>query len=216
MVTTHEYYLKNKESIELKNKQWREKNFKRYKEYAKKYGKLWRQKNKQKHIIALREWRLKNPEKVRTQNKKWSIEHKEELKQYRKNRYNRNRKRFIEISKVYIKNRLKKDITYRLKHNTLSRIRTLLKVKRNEQIEIFIGYKIEDMQKHLENRFKDGMTWKNYGRITKDKNKVWNIDHVIPLSKIVVNGTYEEVKRAYSLENLQPLWAKDNIAKGNN
>jgi 5-methylcytosine-specific restriction endonuclease McrA len=51
------------------------------------------------------------------------------------------------------------------------------------------------------------MTWENYG-------SEWHLDHKIPLS--VHNFTkpeHSDFKKAWSLKNLQPLWAEDNLKK---
>ena len=37
----------------------------------------------------------------------------------------------------------------------------------------FVNYTPAELKEHLESKFKDGMTWKNYG-------EKWQIDHVIP------------------------------------
>jgi len=60
----------------------------------------------------------------------------------------------------------------------------------------FKGY-ITDFKKIMENKFIDGMTWDNYG--------LWEIDHIIPLSK---DGEH-------SINNIQPLWMEDNRKKYN-
>jgi len=61
---------------------------------------------------------------------------------------------------------------------------------------------------HLEKQFKDGMTWDNYGD--------WHIDHIRPISSFNFKS-YEdkEFKECWDLNNLQPLWAEENIRKHN-
>jgi hypothetical protein len=48
------------------------------------------------------------------------------------------------------------------------------------------------------------MTWDNYGE--------WHIDHIIPLSSA---KTESELIDLFNYKNTQPLWAKDNLSKGN-
>lgn len=71
----------------------------------------------------------------------------------------------------------------------------------------YLGYNSDDLKSHLENMFVDGMNWPAFirGEI--------HIDHKTPLSHFDLNDN-DSVRRAWSLENLQPLWAKDNIDKG--
>lgn len=68
-----------------------------------------------------------------------------------------------------------------------------------------LGYTIEEFKNHIELLFQDGMTWENHGE--------WHIDHIMPVSKITVNS-HEDAKIINQLSNLQPLWAKDNLSKG--
>ena len=49
------------------------------------------------------------------------------------------------------------------------------------------------------------MTWQNYG--------IWHIDHIQPLSKFNLLKL-EQQKIAFNYKNLQPLWAIDNLKKG--
>jgi hypothetical protein len=72
-----------------------------------------------------------------------------------------------------------------------------------------LGYNRQQLVEHLERQFLPGMTWGNYGR------NGWHVDHIIPVSAFNFNGPDDyDFKRCWSLNNLQPMWAKDNISKG--
>lgn len=74
--------------------------------------------------------------------------------------------------------------------------------------EELVGYTLEDLMKRLENQFQEGMVWSNYGK--------WHIDHIKPISKWnFISCNDMEFKQCWSLSNLQPLWAIDNIRKSN-
>ena len=62
----------------------------------------------------------------------------------------------------------------------------------------------EFLKEHLESQFIDGMGW--------DNRVEWHIDHIIPLSSA---KTEDELYRLCHYTNLQPLWAEDNLKKGN-
>lgn len=71
-----------------------------------------------------------------------------------------------------------------------------------------LGYSLQDLMNHLEKKFVSGMSWENYGK--------WHIDHIIPQSWLPYNSIEDEnFSKCWSLSNLQPLWATDNISKGN-
>ena len=61
-------------------------------------------------------------------------------------------------------------------HSNISRsIRTALKEKKDgRRWESIVGYSRENLKTHLENLFKDGMAWDNYGK--------WEVDHIKPRS----------------------------------
>lgn len=71
-----------------------------------------------------------------------------------------------------------------------------------------LGCSIAEFNIYLENKFKEGMTWENYG-------SVWHIDHVKPLSKFNLTMR-EQVLEAVNYTNLQPLFAEENLSKSNN
>ena len=82
--------------------------------------------------------------------------------------------------------------------------RALQSDKEKHSIE-YLGCSIQHFREHIEKQFVEGMSWDNYGE--------WHIDHIIPLK--YDNPTLEETIERLHWENTQPLWATDNIAKGN-
>lgn len=70
----------------------------------------------------------------------------------------------------------------------------------------YIGCSVVELKSHLENQFKDGMSWENYGK--------WHIDHITPRSHFDHNNE-SEIFKCWHYTNLQPLWASENIKKGN-
>jgi hypothetical protein len=71
--------------------------------------------------------------------------------------------------------------------------------------EEVVGMTYDEFKEYLESKFVDGMSWDNRGD--------WHIDHIIPLSSA---GSEDELKLLCHYSNLQPLWAEDNLKKGDN
>jgi len=68
-------------------------------------------------------------------------------------------------------------------------------------------YTNEELFNHLESQFTDGMSWDNMSE--------WHIDHIRPIASFNYDSTeHPEFKECWALENLQPLWATDNMSKG--
>ncbi len=62
------------------------------------------------------------------------------------------------------------------------------------------------------------MTWENHGACKVNGPRVWQIDHIVPIKFEEVPGvkpTIEEVATRLHWTNCQPMWADENIAKGN-
>lgn len=68
-----------------------------------------------------------------------------------------------------------------------------------------LGCTVEQLAKHLESQFRDGMSWENQGE--------WHIDHIIPLDAFDLT-IREQFLKAVHYTNLQPLWKTDNLKKG--
>jgi len=101
--------------------------------------------------------------------------------------------------------RLKLDHNFRLRFNFSSLLRYHIKKGGNKTFDI-VGYTINQLKQHLEQQFDSKMNWDNYG-------SYWHIDHIKPASSFNQKNDIE-FKECWSLENLQPLEAKENMRKG--
>lgn len=155
----------------------------------------------------------------RKQNKKNYYENnKEKVKQKVKEYYSLNKEKTQETKRIYqekYKSRRNKrhneryhnDIIYRLTSNFRGSINKAFKrngFKKTSKTFDLLGCSFEELKIHLENQFKEGMSWENHGE--------WHIDHKIPLSWA---KTEEELKKLCKYSNLQPLWAEENLSKKN-
>jgi len=108
-------------------------------------------------------------------------------------------------AKAHTKRRMKEDPSFRVRSNIRRRLREIFDGKQKpETTRKLIGCTWPELKSHLESMFTEGMNWDNYGI------HGWHVDHIIPLC------LYKdfEMDRANHYTNLQPLWAKDNYAKG--
>ena len=162
------------------------------KEYRSKYNKEYYLKNKIKESIRHKNYRESNLERVVMSQKLWRENNPDKYKlSYQKSKQ-KNKEKFKK-NNIHI-------ITWRtLLNNSLKRFNTK---KENKTIEL-LGYSAHDLKEHLESKFLEGMSWGN-------RNE-WHIDHIKHISSFNKN---EKMSVVNSLENLQPLWAKDNLSKG--
>lgn len=150
--------------------------------------------------------------------KKYYIINSEKLKKRRVDRYyedtekeQKRIKTYYQKNKEEIINKLKikkrENVTLRMLSNLRSRIVQFVKSKNihkdNKTLDL-VGCSTDFLREHLEKQFTDGMSWDNYGS--------WHIDHIIPLSSA---NNSEEMNKLCHYSNLQPLWAYDNLRKGN-
>lgn len=102
--------------------------------------------------------------------------------------------------------RMARDPLFKFKERLKTRIHHAFRamgMKKPKHSMELLGGTLEEIQRHIESKFTDGMTWGNYGK--------WHADHFIPLSS---GQTKEEMIQLCHYMNLQPLWALDNLRKG--
>lgn len=182
--------MQSKEEIRQRKKTYYEKNKEKIIEKQKKYY----AKNKKKILKKTAKYYKKNINKKKEYSHKYDKENRDKRNNYRRNKYNN-------------------DPIFRLRHNMCVAINRSLKAKgiskNGANWEKLVGYTRKELKIHIEKLFKNGMTWENRGK--------WHIDHIVPVSFFKYNSTDDvEFKYCWSLNNLQPLWAEDNISKGDN
>lgn len=127
-------------------------------------------------------------EKAKINRKKWREENRELINKKRKEKYHNNPSFKIAAN---LRKRLSFLLRYRLN-------------KKSEQTLDLLGCKFEDFLLHLSNKFKEGMSFDNYGK--------WHIDHIIPCYNFDLS-LREEREKCFHYTNLQPLWAQENLSK---
>lgn len=131
---------------------------------------------------------------------------KECRKSVTKNYYDTNKDKILPRIYKRIKNKLQSDPKFRMTHNVRCRIRYVLKnnKKANHSIKL-LGCTFEQLKQHLERQFKNGMSWDNYGD--------WHVDHIRPCALFDLSDAKQQ-QECFHYSNLQPLWAKENLSKG--
>ena len=200
--STDEYKQKQKEynqSIPKEIKKTnRRKHYLKHIEKISEQNKKYREENKEKisekskkyreeNKDSIKEWRENNPDKIKVYREKYTKS--ESCKQHRKNWYRSLKKRSPHV------------LAWRtILNNTLKRFG---KQKEDETIKL-LGYSAIELKEYIESLFVEDMSWDNYGE--------WHIDHIKPVSSYDSDTPVDVVN---NLENLQPLWAFDNLSKGN-
>ena len=176
-----------------------------YKEVIKKYYQSSGKKYQQSELGKKARERRQQTESYKGSRKKYqqSEKGKKALKKYQQSA------KGIETTKVNTANRKKIDPIFKLTIAMRHRLNKFLKVtnmkKTNSTFKI-IGCTPKFLKEYLEKKFKPGMTWENH---TKDG---WHVDHRLPLSS---GKTLEDTYKLAHYTNLQPMWATENLKKGN-
>lgn len=197
------HYLKNKEKYSNLRQKWKKEN----PEYISNYSKLYYIKNRELLIERSRNYYETNKDNILEKSKEYVKNNFDKTSDYQKKYREDNKEKLQNYKYYYSKNRRETDILFNLKNNVRHRVSEFLKVKnirkKNKTFEI-VGCSPQFLKEYLEKQFVNGMTWEN-------RNE-WHIDHITPLSSA---KTEEELYKLCHYTNLQPLWAEENLKKGN-
>lgn len=155
------------------------------------------------------------------QGKRYYLQNKEKIQEKHREYYQKNKKATIERGRKNRAIRRAIDPDYVLKCRIRNQIRDHLKrnlLTKNFHTFELLGYTVDDLRQHLESQFeanskpdKEKMSWENMGT-------TWHIDHIkVCASFNFVNEdgsvNQDAIKECWKLDNLQPLYAEDNMAK---
>ena len=188
--TSKKYQLENKEKLKTHNREFMREYVKtnKFKEYLKRY------RSSKKGKATMKRYYQKDSAKILA---KKSVQNRKENGTFQKR-----------LSK-YEKNRRKNDPIFRLSKALRSRLLVYLKTinaKKTNSTFKLIGCSPQFLKEYLEKKFSSGMTWNNHSKLG------WHIDHIIPLSSA---KTEKDIEKLMNYTNLQPMWATENIKKGN-
>lgn len=189
------------------------------------YQELYYAKNRSKLLIAAKMYYSENKEKHAIATKAYRVRHREEVLEKGRNYYKQNAAS-INL-KTALRVRANPEVRRRIARNYMRRLRLTPQGRLDSRISRSISkclrgkkggvswtrmveYTPQQLTDSIGSKFTKGMTWEKLiaGEI--------HIDHKIPKSKFRYSSHDDiEFKRCWALDNLQPMWAADNLAKGN-
>lgn len=157
--------------------------------------------NKSKQKVAqATKWAKENRERSREIKKRWCDNNPEKTAELREvSNSVRNEKRRLQ--------RINGDPSFIVRECMSDMVKRVVKLsgkKKKLKTCEYLGYTVLELKEHLESLFEDGMTWENRGE--------WHVDHIVPVSWWLKESVTDP-SCINALINLQPLWAKDNLAK---
>jgi hypothetical protein len=158
------------------------------KEEFKEYTKNYHRNNKDKVKAANKRYRKKNHDKFRERARANS---KKESYKARKREYNKNRR--------------KTNPQFMLACRARTCQKRFIK-KKPDHTNNILGCTWAEFEAYIASKFLPNMGWHN--------QHLWHIDHIKPLSWFDLEDE-QQYKEANHYTNLQPLWATDNLKKGN-
>jgi len=156
-------------------------------EYKRK-AKIHRDKNKEKAQIYHKEYKKLNEVKLKLK-----------AKEYRKRTLYKRKEKY------------KNDINHQIAEKLRNRIRGAIKRSNIDKIGSAVndlGCSLEKFKLWVEMHWTEGMSWNNYNFYG------WHLDHIKPLSSFNLSNR-KEFLEACHFTNIQPMWMKDNLSKGN-
>lgn len=150
-----------------------------------------------------------DPEFARERARKNYAENPEPAKKAVKKWRGRNKTQVRLTRNQWHRDQVQNNLAYKIEKNLRSRVSKAVKnmgAKKSAPTLGLVGCAPSFLVAHLEANFQSGMTWENHG-------PVWHIDHIKPCAKFDLTDP-EQQKVCFHWTNLQPLFAIENLQKG--
>jgi hypothetical protein len=218
------YYEANKEKIKGRSKSPQGRATQ--KKYAAKVASDPKKLKKKREMDRLysRRYRERHPEKRKESSKRYRDKNKQAAKEYFRKRVSKDPEKYRESAAsrsrkhraafvqkhgaCYSTLRRKRDAHFATAVTIRSRVGVALSrqnARKSNRTLKLVGCTTSELMAHLESKFAPGMSWENRGE--------WHIDHIVPLAAFDLSDKDQQAA-AFHYTNLQPLWKKDNLAKG--
>jgi hypothetical protein len=147
-------------------------------------------------------------ESLRIRQERFKEKNHERLKEIKRESMRRSRKENRDRHLAYERERMRKVNATdkgKLRQFIKGSLRRCLQHKNGKRSYSLVGYGFTELRERIDSMLTGGMTWDNYGE--------WHIDHIKPIKAFLDEGVTDP-KIINALSNLQPLWAHENIKKG--
>lgn len=191
-------------------RKWSHDNKDKRKEYSKQYV----QNNREKMRDTAKRYYHDNKEHCQSRALQYYHDNKEERMAYQKQRFQQeeNLTKRRQWQSEWSKHQYRTNPHRKLRMSMSNAINRSLRYNQgnkngNSWMEL-VNYTIDELKQHLENQFTEGMSWEKF------LNGEIHIDHIRPVSSFDITSIdCKDFQECWSLENLQPLWAEDNLKK---
>jgi len=174
------------------------------------YNRDYRNRHRRRVQANMRKFLRKNSERVLQYRQKYYRENRKRLLRKQRKYYRENRGRITAYARARERKLSSTDPVFVLRRRLRGRIREALRnsgARRSARTEKLLGCSVAKCREHLAQQFKPGMTWANWGM------SGWHVDHIRPCASFDLTKPSQQ-RACFHYTNLQPLWAKENIEKG--
>ncbi len=201
-------YRENPEKFLARGRKFREENPELVRAQERKRARSSYAENPEKAAAYQKGYRAGRRALFRARNRAYRAENREKILEKQRARYREAPEKFLQKQRA----RYSQDPAFRLVYCVRRRISNAIREcragtrKAGTSIKL-LGCSFAELKAHVEQQFLPGMSWENHNKTG------WHLDHKRPCASFDLTQP-EQQRQCFHYTNLQPLWAEDNLAKG--